>query len=440
MKTTILILLLGLFSVTSFGQDRYTEMLRSSYTGVFTNLNNPEVASGVVIASPSRQNPNYFYHWVRDAGLTMMELVQLYQLPLKPERRTYLEQRISRWIEFEVRNQNTALSRSNLGEPIFTVTGDIYPHPWGRPQSDGPAIRALAMIDFAFALIDQGRSAEVFRLYRSEFPAQTPIKRDLEYVAHQWQEQAYDLWEEVRGNHFFTRMAQRAALIRGSQLAYKMNDPQAGAFYFQKALDIERALLAHKSDARGHIVPTLAQTDGWRHKTSEIDISVLLASIYFSLGDGFFDVEDPWVLATARKIEETFAQLYNINRDGVMSPAIGRYPEDVYTGNGFGEGNPWFLATNAFGEYYCRLSKRTANAAESTNYLKKAVSFLDRTIYHSDPGGHMPEQFNRNNGFTQGAKDLTWSYTSYIRAYRSCANDVTLLDHKELDTAQEISH
>lgn len=402
------------------------------------NLSEPGIMPGVVIASPSQQDPNYYYHWVRDAGLTMMELIQLYQLPLRADRKAYLEQRIQRWIDFEIHNQNTALSRSTLGEPIFTVNGDIYPHPWGRPQSDGPAIRTLAMIDYAFALINQGRAAEVNKLYRSDLPAQTPIKRDLEYVAHQWQEQAYDLWEEVKGHHFFTRLAQRSALVRGSQLAQALGDPQAAAFYLERAKDVEKAILAHRSDARGFIVPTINQTDGWRHKTSEVDVSTLLAAIYFDLNDGFFGVDDPWIRATARKIEETFTQLYSINRNGALGPAIGRYPEDVYTGSGFGEGNPWFLATNAFAEYYCRLADQTQQSSESTLLKKKAISFLDRTIYHSDPGGRMPEQFNRNSGYTQGARDLTWSYTSYIRAYRSCATDEALLDLSELDKARII--
>lgn len=437
MKSYILIATVCLLSSFSFGQDRYTETLRSSYKGILSNLNHPHINPGAVIASPSQHNPNYFYHWVRDAGLTMMEIVELYKLPLQPERKAVLERHIKNWIDFEYRNQNTALLRSNLGEPIFTVHGDIYPHPWGRPQGDGPAIRSLAMIDYAFEIIKQGRLAEVSKLYRPELPTSAPIKRDLEYVAHQWQEQTFDLWEEVKGHHFFTRMAQRAALIRGSQLARQLNDPKAADFYFRIAKEIEKALLAHRSDARGYIVPTINQTDGWQHKSSQIDISVLLGTIYFSLDDGFMGPDDPWVLATARKIESTFASLYKINQYIKLAPAIGRYPEDVYTGNGFGEGNPWFLATHAFAEYYCLLAKSTFEPNEATRLRAKGISFMERTIYHLDPGNRMPEQFNRNNGYTQGAKDLTWSYTSYVRAYQKCSTDARAMDLEELAPSQK---
>lgn len=439
MKSVFFTLVFCVVGTFANGQDKYTDELRSSYKGIFYNLADPNISPGAVIASPSRHNPNYFYHWVRDAGLTMMEMVELYQLPLLPERKAFIEKHIKNWIEFEIRNQNVALSRSNLGEPIFTVNGEIFPQPWGRPQGDGPAIRALAMTKYALALLREGRIAEVNKLYRPELPSVTPIKRDLEYVAHQWQEQSYDLWEEVKGAHFFTRMAQRASLLLGAQLADRLNDPKAAAFYFDRAKDIERALLAHRNDQLGHIVPTVNQTDGWQHKKSQLDVSVILAALYFSMNDGFMDVDDPWILATARKLETTFAGLYKINQDVKLAPAIGRYPEDVYTGNGFGEGNPWFLATNAFGEFYCRLALKSASSLDSSSLKERAVSFLTRTIYHADPGGRMPEQFNRYNGFTQGARDLTWSYTSYVRSFRYCTTDTHFMDHRELEPTQNPS-
>lgn len=436
MKIKLITIAFCLFSVLAFGQDRYTDILRSSYMGVLRNLNNPNIAPGAVIASPSQQSPNYFYHWVRDAGLTMMELIELYQLPLKPERKQVIEQHIKNWIQFEVRNQNIALARSNLGEPIFTVAGDIYPFPWGRPQNDGPAIRALAMINYANALIKEGRLAEVNKLYRAELPTTSPIKRDLEFVSHHWQDQSFDLWEEVKGQHFFTQMAQRAALIRGADLAVKLNDPRAADFYMLNARALEKSLQKHQSEARGVIVPTINQTDGWQHKKSEIDISVLLGVIYFSMNDGFFDVKDPWVIATANMIENTFAALYKVNQYIDLAPAIGRYPEDVYNGNGFGEGNPWFLATNAFAEYYCLLSKRTYEARESKQLRDRGLSFMSRTIFHSEAGGRMPEQFNRDHGYTQGARDLTWSYTSYVRAYRSCEVSDSFMALEQVDFTQ----
>ena len=42
--------------------------------------------------------------------------------------------------------------------------------------------------------------------------------------------------------------------------------------------------------------------------------------------------------------------------------------------------------------------------------------FLRRTRYHMDAEGSLSEQINRDNGFMQGAHDLTWSYASFFTA------------------------
>ena len=406
-------------------EDKSVTMLRTAYQTIFSHLHRTDITPGAVIASPSTNQPNYFYHWVRDAGLTMMELVALYQLPLSPERRNLLESYIQAWINFEIQNQNTALKTSNLGEPIFTVTGEIYPHPWGRPQNDGPAIRAITMTLFAFELIKQNRLTEAKRLYRSELPANSPIKRDLEFISTHWSEPSFDLWEEVKGDHFFTKMAQRTALLLGAQLARAFNDSNASSFYLHKAKEIEPSLNKHINSARNIIVPTLNPIGGWKGKDSELDSATILALLYFSMGDGFIELQDTFALQTAATLETTFSQIYTINRtmknrDINLSPGIGRYPEDVYDGAGFSEGNPWFITTNAFAEYYCRLANTNPRGPYAAQFRAKAQGFLNRVLLHSESRGQMSEQFNRHNGYMQGANNLTWSYVSYLRAYRSC--------------------
>lgn len=412
-------------SSSSVKNDKSVTILRTSYQTIFSHLHRTDITPGAVIASPSTNQPNYFYHWVRDAGLTMMELVSLYQLPLPPEKRSLIESYIQAWINFEIQNQNTALKTSNLGEPIFTVTGEIYPYPWGRPQNDGPAIRAITMTLFAFELIKQNRLTEAKRLYRSELPAVSPIKKDLEFTSLHWQEPSFDLWEEVKGDHFFTKMAQRTALLLGAKLAQTLNDHAASSFYLNKAKELEPSLQKHLNSARNIIVPTRNPIGGWKGKDSELDSATILALLYFSLGDGFFDLQDSFALQTAAALEITFSQIYSINLqtkipDHTLSPGIGRYPEDVYNGSGFSEGNPWFITTNAFAEYYCRLANQNPRGPYAIQFRAKAQGFLNRVLVHSNTQGQMYEQFNRYDGYMQGADNLTWSYVSYLRAYRSC--------------------
>lgn len=42
---------------------------------------------------------------------------------------------------------------AGLGEPKFNVDESAYTGSWGRPQRDGPALRAIALIDFGNWLI-----------------------------------------------------------------------------------------------------------------------------------------------------------------------------------------------------------------------------------------------------------------------------------------------
>jgi hypothetical protein len=48
-------------------------------TKLFANISPSGTATGVVIASPSQQDPNYFFHWVRDSALTMNQVMNLYE-------------------------------------------------------------------------------------------------------------------------------------------------------------------------------------------------------------------------------------------------------------------------------------------------------------------------------------------------------------------------
>lgn len=43
-------------------------------------------------------------------------------------------------------------------------------------------------------------------------------------------------------------------------------------------------------------------------------------------------------------------------------------------------------------------------------------AFLRRVKYHVGTEGRLTEQYNRNTGISQGAKDLTWSYAAVLTA------------------------
>lgn len=68
---------------------------------------------------------------------------------------------------------------------------------------DGPALRALALIPYAYHLLDRGWPADIQTVRRELYDPTavrgtgSVIKNDLEEVGGGWWLSSYDLWEEV---------------------------------------------------------------------------------------------------------------------------------------------------------------------------------------------------------------------------------------------------
>ncbi|MEW6056653.1 MAG: glycoside hydrolase family 15 protein [Bdellovibrionota bacterium] len=407
-------------------------------------------APGAILASPSRKDPNYYYHWVRDAALTAEALVQVYKTATDPEIKNKTLRELFHFVEFSRSNQK-AFTISGLGEPKFLVTGAAFNEPWGRPQNDGPALRALALIRFARELMQNGYAGYVKTvLYDSKLPSHSVIKTDLEYVAKKWREHDFDLWEEVKGHHFFTRMAQRKALLEGATLADALADAQAATHYRREAALIEAEILKHWNAQKRVLEPTLERVDGPDYKTSGLDTGVLLGILYGTRGDGFLPITHDWVLSTLAQLRSVFQQGYAINQKHDFGTLIGRYPEDRYYG-----GNPWVLTSLAFSQAYAEIAKqiqkdgkiqvtqlnrqfylgivgqdalsrkqlvgsavllKTEPAFEKimARLLSESDAMIKRVRVHVHPDGSMAEQMDRNSGFMMSAEDLTWNYVQLL--------------------------
>lgn len=406
------------------------------------NISPEGAAKGAVVASPSKDNPNYFFHWIRDAALIMDIVVELYLRASTPADKARFHTILVDFIDFSRRNQLTENPSGHLGEPKFMADGSAFTGPWGRPQNDGPALRAIALTKLAFQWLTEGKEALVReKLYRPELPANSVIKADLEFVSHRWKDSNFDLWEEIRGQHFYTRMVQRRSLIDGARLARLLGDPKAALWYEAQAKALEAKIAGHWDPSKKILVATVERDGGVDYKWSGLDTAIVLAVLHGETKDGFFPPTDPQVLATVARLEETFAKLYPINQNGVAGIGIGRYPEDRYDGyTTSGQGNPWVLLTAALAEYYYNVARgleetggfvvndtnrvfyERLDITDGTKFKSalaklraKGDEYLARIRYHG-PDGHFAEQFNRHSGFMQGARDLTWSYGAFVTA------------------------
>ncbi|KAF3912754.1 Glucoamylase [Dactylellina cionopaga] len=418
---------------------------------MFDNISPEGAVRGLVTAAQSKADPDYWYHWVRDAALTMDVVVALYEAA-SPAKKSFYEERLFWYAEASVNEQNDPTAITGLGEPKFYLDSNTgFTGPWGRPQNDGPGARAITLIRFAEAYLKNGGSNDTIlsKLW-------SPISRDLAYVAENWGSQSFDLWEEVSSQHFYNRMIHRRALLLGAAFAKKFGFNDDAARFTNVASqvyastegfwDVQRNLVLYQYG------PVL------RGKNSFKDISVVLGVLHAYNHDGVYGYANDQILASAYQIATSFLDIYPIakkQKDQSGNPLgmpIGRYPEDVYDGVGTSRGNPWFLTTAAMAELFYNAAAEFTEAGSITvtpttekfwkyfappaefklnrrytsgsHTFKEAVRALQgwgdmwiRTIkYWAPKDGRFPEEFDREDGRPVGAKDLTWSYASFITA------------------------
>lgn len=387
-----------------------------SVNKIIDNISPPDGLPGAVLAAKSRIAPDYYYHWVRDAALTMMAMNDVYRTTSNVETKNKIRLSFFDYLNFSTHIQNRV---HDLGEPKFYVTGEVYEKPWGRPQNDGPALRAISLIQFADILIAEGQQSVVLKmLYSPAFPANSPIKKDLEYISHHWKDASYDLWEETQGTHFYTLMVIRRALLEGAMLAERLHDAGAAKWYRSQAKQIEFELQNFWDEKNGYITATINRTGGIDYKASNLDMSVILGLLHGGMDDGFLKWDHPHVTATIKHLTTTFAKLYPINQTHhIPGTAIGRYPEDRYDGDHFNGGNPWPMCTLALAEAfynYAGLLKSRGDTSAAITISNRADQFVERVKYHAYTDGSLDEQIDRYTGQMTSARDLTWNYAALL--------------------------
>lgn len=397
--------------------------------------------AGLVIASPSASNPNYLFTWTRDSALVFKTIIDRFTRGEDGTLRTSIDQYIAAQASLQqVSNPSGSVSTGGLGEAKFNIDGSAFTGPWGRPQRDGPALRATALVTYANWLVDNSNTSFVTS---NIWPV---LKLDLDYVSIYWNQTGFDLWEEVSSSSFFTTAVQHRALREGAALASKIGQTAAVSVYHAQADNILCFLQSYWNPSGSFIT---SNTGGGR---SGKDANSALASIHtFDPAAGCdaatFQPCSDKALASLKVYVDSFRSIYGINSGIASNAAVatGRYPEDVYF-----NGNPWYLTTAAVAEQlYDALivwTQRSSLTVTSTSlaffrqflpsvtagtYTSSTPTFITLTsavrtfadgflainAKHTPANGGLAEQFDRNNGSPLSAVDLTWSYASALTAF-----------------------
>ncbi|PIA13613.1 Six-hairpin glycosidase [Coemansia reversa NRRL 1564] len=424
--------------------------------------NDHKAVPGAICASPSRAYPNYYYTWTRDSALTMSEVFEWINSTNE------VENVMKDYIQFTEKVQKMNGLQYGLGEAKFNMDGTPFKGSWCNAQTDGPAIRARVVLKYISHL--QGQKKDWRRLVDI-------VKRDLDYVAEVYgQNKHCDIWEEARGLHLYTLLAQRRALVEGVLFMQKVDDKAADK-YNHAVKGIEKLLPQFWDDKRGHLLTTVDKSGGIRSKQSNLDAQTMLAGLHYGIdGNDEFGVGSKWMTATVFQLLRVFSSMYTINevasteiggKNIPVGVAIGRYPEDVYDGVGVSSGNPWSLLTSGLAEYHYRLAALfiSANSAEVSEELSQLLEwtrnmsglevgnfsgeklvggstefrglirylmeagdlYMARVSRHTAGDHTMFEQWYKYDGFGHGAIHLTWSYVAHLAASRARSEIVEYL-------------
>lgn len=432
-------------------------------------------ARGSVLASPEiasyDPDPDYFFHWLRDSALVMDALRALIaNRTLEPEALGHFADFLQFSLALRQLDGHAVVRRGDfrraidpafrvyarsdgeleeivgdrvLGEARYNPDGTLDIIEWSRPQHDGPALRALALLRFwrLDAVRDCARHASV----------KTLLECDLDFTLRHWREPCFDLWEETSGHHYYTRLVQYAALSDGSAWMDATGDVTRARAYRATAREIGRRLDAHFDPAEGVYLGRIADASdpGGVHLAKRLDVAVILGVIHAARTEGPHSVLDPKVFATLARLERLFEKAYEINRGRASdcAPAMGRYAGDRY----YSGGAYYFATLGAAQFYFCfaeaigrgatvpiSVENRTlfadmlgepperleAVSVEPHHKERLFKAFLDRgdmfmamVRAHTPASGELSEQFDQTNGAQTSAKNLAWSHAAFVTAF-----------------------
>ena len=241
------------------------------------------------------------------------------------------------------------------------------------------------------------------------------IQKDLEYILNNYRKVSYDIWEENKGWHFYTRMVQ--AKFMKEALRYKK--------LLNEFIDIELLKSSYEcllTDLKDHLNgSTIISSFNEEGKIIKYeDAANILAFCHINYDKDILNViplEN--INHTCDSLIQAFRNKYNDNDLNL----IGRYINDKYY-----DGHVWIICSLALGQIYIEMYKKRnlmkynspmhrSHSNPNNNYIEIANEILEK-ILTLDPNLILPEQFNPNTSEFISAKKITWNYSELYQLYK----------------------
>ena len=386
---------------------------------------------GAIVASPVLASydpdPDYFFHWYRDSAVIvdalrllhaetkisatarehLMDFVRFSRALLQVDGRALVAD--ARWrvavapdftkfLRLDA-DLGAAHGEAIAGETRVNPDGRLDISSWPRPQYDGIALRALTLLRWLHQVGAEGDAgAELTAL----------IRFDLDFTLRHWRQPSFDIWEEERGQHYYTLRVAGAALLAGAGWLERIGEAALARQYHLESQAVDRALDDFWDPEAGYYRSRVLSSGAPSSK--ELDIAVILGAIH-SASDadaGRHTAQDPRMHATLERLEALFDAAYAINRGrpGERGPAMGRYAGDVYY-----SGGAYFFSTLGAAEFCFRAARGAGDAAA---WIHRGDAYLRTVQAHVPASGAMSEQFDQNTGAQTSARELAWSYAGFI--------------------------
>jgi glucoamylase len=338
-------------------------------------------------------DPDYFFHWYRDSALVMdalalvrdevpgsrrlfedfvdfsLDLSRLDGRQMPPGWRAVAAPDFVRFLRQDI---GYALGDAIPAETRVNPDGTLDISDWPRPQYDGPALRALALLRWGPA-----REPEI-----------SLVKQDLAFILAHARSPCFDIWEEETGLHYYTLSVCEAALAAGAIWCQSF-DRQFSLNCLREASNLTALRQAFWLEGEGYVGSRILPQG---RSAKELDISVILAANHARQNC------DSRLIATLNRLADLFRNSYAINNDHAPGPAMGRYAGDRYY-----SGGAYYFSTLGAAEFYYRVGDQACGDA-----------FLETVRRFTPDNGSMSEQFDQMTGAQTSAKDLAWSHAAFL--------------------------